>query len=160
MYMFLKYILIAIRTFKLIFTWIWMYKIFEEKIRRGKLRWLAFTNRFDNHKLIWALSVKYHSNAKWFGKQWHHPFLLKFDCHKGFHQPPLMYILKSWSVQFLFFIPPKCQVLDFKQSYLWDRILIVSWNHWSLLGDKWYHHVVVEALILHGMVPTSTSNIP
>ena len=34
--------------------------------------------------------------------------------------------------------------------------LEVSWNHRSLLGVKWYHHAVVEALISHGMIPTST----
>ena len=39
-----------------------------EKIRRGKIRWLTFTNRFDNHKSICALSDKYHSDAKWLGK--------------------------------------------------------------------------------------------
>jgi len=39
--------------------------------------------------------------------------------------------------------------------YLWDQIWKVSWNHGSLLGVKWYHHAVVEALIPHGMILTS-----
>jgi hypothetical protein len=43
--------------------------------------------------------------------------------------------------------------------HLWDWIWKVSWNHWSLLGAKWYHHAVVEALIPHGMIPKSTLNI-
>jgi hypothetical protein len=38
--------------------------------------------------------------------------------------------------------------------HLWDRIWKISWNHGSLLGVKWYHHAVVEALIPHGMIPT------
>ena len=32
-------------------------------------RWLMFTNRFDNHKSIWAISVKYQSDAKWVEEQ-------------------------------------------------------------------------------------------
>ena len=43
--------------------------------------------------------------------------------------------------------------------HLWDQIWRVRWNHGSLLGVKWYHHAVVEALIPHGMIPTSTQNI-
>jgi len=31
--------------------------------------WLMFTNRFDNHKSIWAISVKYQSDTKWVGEQ-------------------------------------------------------------------------------------------
>ena len=41
---------------------------------------------------------------------WHHPFLLKFDRRKGFHQPPLTYDTHI-TVCLVFFIPPKCQVL-------------------------------------------------
>jgi hypothetical protein len=43
--------------------------------------------------------------------------------------------------------------------HLWDQIWKVRWNYGSLLGVKWYHHAVVEALIPHGMIPTSTQNI-
>ena len=82
-----------------------------KKIWQGKLRWLTFTNRFDNHKLIWALSDKYHSDAKWFGK--HNGiihFCLNLIVKKAFISRSWRTILKSQSV-LLFFIPPKCQVL-------------------------------------------------
>ena len=83
-----------------------------EKIRRGKLRWLTFTNRFDNHKSIWALRDKYQSDAKWFGK--HNGiihFRLNLIAAKAFISPRWRTILKSRSVLFFFFIPPKCQVM-------------------------------------------------
>ena len=82
-----------------------------EKIWEGKLRWLTFTNRFDNHKSNWALSDKYHSDAKWFGK--HNGiihFCLNLIAAKAFISRRWRTILKSRSVLF-FFIPPKCQVL-------------------------------------------------
>ena len=41
----------------------------DENFWRVRLRWLMFTNRFDNHKSIWAISVKYQSDAKWVGEQ-------------------------------------------------------------------------------------------
>ena len=39
------------------------------------------------------------------------------------------------------------------------QMLEVPWNSPSLLGDKWWHCEVVEALTQHGVDPTSPSNI-
>ena len=41
----------------------------KEKFRRVRSRWLMFTNRIDNNKSIWVISVKYQSDAKWVGEQ-------------------------------------------------------------------------------------------
>jgi hypothetical protein len=40
----------------------------EEKRTKKSARKIKFTNQFDIHKSIWALSVKYQSDAKWLGK--------------------------------------------------------------------------------------------
>ena len=72
-----------------------------EKIWRGKWRWLTFINQFDNHKSIWALSDKYHSDAKWFGK--HNDiihFCLNLIAMKAFISHRWCTILKSLSVLF------------------------------------------------------------
>jgi len=84
-----------------------------EKILQGKLRWLTFTNRFDNHKSIWALSYKYHSDAKWFGK--HNGiihFRLNLIAAKAFISRRWRTILESQSVLF-FFYPAKMSSAGF-----------------------------------------------
>ena len=98
-----------------------------EKNWQGKLKWLTFTNRFDNHKSIWALSDKYHSDAKWFGK--HNGiihFCLNLIAGKVFISRRWRTILKSWSVLFSFFTLPKCQVLVSTLTVLFvDHFLFV-----------------------------------
>ena len=42
-----------------------------------------------------------------------------------------------------------------KLSQIWEGF----WNYGSLLGCKWHHCTVAEALIQHGMVPTSPPKI-
>ena len=92
-----------------------------EKIWEGKLRWLTFTNRFDNHKSNWALSDKYHSDAKWFGK--HNGiihFCLNLIAAKAFISRRWHTILKSRSV--LFFFNPA------KMSSVGLMLLVPKWN--------------------------------
>ena len=106
----------------------------SKKIWQGKLRWLTFTNRFDNHKLIWALSDKYHSNAKWFRK--HNGIIhvrLNFITTKAFINCRRRTILKSWSV--LFFNLAKMSSVGFYfNSLMWDHLkiklreFVVSWS--------------------------------
>jgi hypothetical protein len=58
------------------------------------------------------VSSRYHSDAKWFGK--HNGiihFCLNLIAVKAFISRRWRTILKSRSVLFVFFIPPKCQVL-------------------------------------------------
>ena len=84
---------------------------------------------------------------------------LWLSSHMGWFPHPLK-ACKRWLTSFvccgwgygapIMLLPP----------HLWDSIWNVSWNHWWLLGDKWYHHALFEALNTHGMVPTSISNIP
>ena len=84
-----------------------------EKNRRGKLRWLTFTNRFDNHKSIWALSDKYQSDAKWFGK--HNGiinFCLNLIAAKAFiAATDVRY--SNHGLSRLFFYPAKMSSVDF-----------------------------------------------
>ena len=47
----------------------WREQKTDEKFWLGRLRCLMFTNRFDNRKLIWAISVQYQSDTKWVGEQ-------------------------------------------------------------------------------------------
>ena len=39
----------------------WRERKADKKFRRGRSRWLMFTNRLVNRNLIWAISVKYQS---------------------------------------------------------------------------------------------------
>jgi len=124
-----------------------------EKIRRGKLRWLTFTNQFDNHKSIGALSDKYHSDAKWFGK--HNGiihFRLNLIASKAFISRRWRAILNSRSVLFFIFIPPKCQVLVFTLTvYVQVGVSFRKNGVWPSLYD-----VVVSLLRLQ----TPTDCIP
>ena len=94
----------------------WREQKTDEKNWRGKLRWLTFTNQFDIHKLIWALSVKYQSDYKWFrnimASSMHHPyFCLNLIAAKAFISRRWRTMLKSRSVRLDFLLPPKPQVL-------------------------------------------------
>ncbi len=92
--------------------------------------------------------------AKWY----HHAVVEALNPHKWLPHP----LQKAWKV-----IVKKYML----RMGIWNSHLAVTttlvgpnlekgkrWNQLSLLGAKWYHHALVEALNPHGMVLISTSN--
>jgi len=109
----------------------WWERKTDEKIRRVRLRWLMFTNQFDNHS-----SVQYQSDAKWVGEQKgiiH--FCLNSIASNLFIIRPLTYNPQSRSAaQFFFRSRPenKCKV--------WKKSLfpLLLYPHvWKLVFSKY-----------------------